>query len=1131
MMIKSILQDIQIFSKKKIFSVKRIFVIFSLLFVIFPLVAQEAEITTITINNARQTSYKKNEETGNDTIVLEGGVELQVQKSSSTTTVKADKVTFDRKSQMLYAEGSVEILTKNSSGQDTTTANSLLMNTSTLEGVFDGGRVVQSQTSSLNLPSGSTLIVLSEQFGKSSNNVVAFKNSSLTFCNDENPHWHIDASRTWLLPGGEFAFLNALLYVGSLPVLYLPAFYYPKDELIFNPVFNYRRREGYSIQTTTYLWGRKPLDTSSSTDTTVSGSLSGIYNFIKPSTLKEQKLEGLVLHNLDQDYTGDTSQYAKLMVDWYSNLGYMVGFDSSFKPKNKYLTSFAFGVDLGFSNTLFPKDNLYYPFSSTGQTYEDSATFLGFTTPFRYSANLKVTLSKPFTLNLSLPIYSDPYYAYDFKTYRKESMDWLTYLMENTSTSTSTDTITVSEVSSFTWQLTSSYSPTLPTFIKPYVSSASINWNSTINFSSLSANTSEMTYNGSETVESEWLSNTPTRKFYYPSLVTPVSTTLSVSGTLFSWPMTSNSSSKKTSYSFPVAINKPDELKSEKQLKEEAEAAEKEAQKKLEEEAKSNEDVDDEEDDEDDDAEISDDASTADETENEDLFEYYLPSLDYSPSLTSITQGFTYKLSYSASANIVDQFSYSSSNLKKSEDFEWDTLRSKMYTIKTPVSLTSTMNYGGSFLSVTNGLTYSPVWQKHHYISDDETIGYTKSAADTLRLSDYNAEKQDIANTNTISFKPFAYVDMFSDSSVSWNSTIKVLRREFIGDVDNPEYEIYGVDWTDDDSITVNSLSAVLSAKEFNKKFGQTLTFTAIMPPLLRQYTATLALTFPYVTASVSTGVQENSDKNLTAKQLLEFQQWKKNPLQQSLSISFPLLGKNLTLSESYTYNREDEEHESLKASLSWNSFSISYVMSNTIGYDFENGWIAREEKEFLPYSLSFSYAPSTKTYYRWFNRISFAPGLNFSVSADLLRATNSYLLFSPSLTFKLNEFLTFTFSSTSRNSVLYWYFHNEEGDLYSEWGGFPGNIIKDLCDSFRFDDQSLREKSGFKLKSFNMTLAHELHDWTFNMTMKIEPRVVTENGSKYYDFSPYITIGVVWNPMDSMKTSIIDEYGEWSVE
>jgi hypothetical protein len=113
----------------------------------------------------------------------------------------------------------------------------------------------------------------------------------------------------------------------------------------------------------------------------------------------------------------------------------------------------------------------------------------------------------------------------------------------------------------------------------------------------------------------------------------------------------------------------------------------------------------------------------------------------------------------------------------------------------------------------------------------------------------------------------------------------------------------------------------------------------------------------------------------------------------------------------------------------------------------------------------------------------------------------------------------------------LYWYFHNDEGDLKSEWGGFPGNILKDLLDSFRFDNEEKRQNSGFKLKSLNMTVSHDLHDWKANMTMKIEPRIITENGKKMYDFKPYITIGVVWNPMESMKTSIVDDYGEWKLE
>ena len=257
--------------------------------------------------------------------------------------------------------------------------------------------------------------------------------------------------------------------------------------------------------------------------------------------------------------------------------------------------------------------------------------------------------------------------------------------------------------------------------------------------------------------------------------------------------------------------------------------------------------------------------------------------------------------------------------------------------------------------------------------------------------------------------------------------------------------------------------------------------------------------------------------------------------MNQSLSIS--LFNSKLKLSESFTYNLEDNNPDSLKISASAFGLNLSYVMSYTLGYDFdrENGWQIWKEDErgkaFIPYSLSASYSLPAKTFYTWFNRITLTPSLSMSAVADLLRPTNSYLLFSPSIKFKINQFLEVSFSATSRNSVLYWYFHNEEDDLYSEWGGFPGNVLYDLINSFRFDDDTKRQNSGFKLKSFNMSVSHDLHDWKFNMTVKIEPRIITENGKKQYDFKPYITIGVVWNPMESMKTSIIDDYGEWKLE
>jgi len=219
-----------------------------------------------------------------------------------------------------------------------------------------------------------------------------------------------------------------------------------------------------------------------------------------------------------------------------------------------------------------------------------------------------------------------------------------------------------------------------------------------------------------------------------------------------------------------------------------------------------------------------------------------------------------------------------------------------------------------------------------------------------------------------------------------------------------------------------------------------------------------------------------------------------------------------------------------LKLALTWGGLQAAYTMSYTNGYDWDSnsGWVEQSDENFLPYSMSIAYAPTTKTFYTWKNRVSVAPGISTSIVADLLRPTNSYFIFTPSLTFKISDFVTFTFSSTSKNSVLYRYIQKALG----EEGRIPGeeNPFIDLIDSFRFDDESLRKASGFKLKSLNFTLTHELHDWNFKTTYKLEPRLVTENNTKYYDFNPYITISIIWNPMESMKTKIVDNYGTWEL-
>ncbi len=1192
---------------KRIILIAFVFSLFAVSSVTF---AQEVSTTVITITNARQTNYKKDEKTGNDTIILEGEVVLSVKKDDSVSEISADIISYDRKTEMLYAEGNVSIVTKDEkSGNDTATANSLLLNTSTLEAVFDGGRIVQTQSDALSLPSGSTMIVFSQIFGRSDSNVIAFKNSSLTFCDDDEPHWHIDATRTWLLPGGEFAFFNALLYVGAIPVLYLPAFYYPKDELVFNPVFGSDKRRGYFMQNTLYLYGRKPLNTDSSTSSSSSSNdataetMKGLYNFMKPSVLKEQELQGLVLHNLDADYTGNTSEYVKLIADWYSNLGCVTGVEGVLTPSNAFFSSLKFNLNLGFSNTVYYRNKEYTFLDSLGNRTWDESALLGLKLPFRYAGNVDMSLSKPFSLTISLPFYSDPYFSNDFKT-RSESMDWISYLMDLLNDKTDDTQVTISTVSSYTWQISSSYSPTLPSFIKPYVSSLSLSLNSSVNISSLAANSASLReYAQEKDYSTDWITYTPMQTFYYPSQVTPVTLSSSVSGTLFQYPASSSTSKKFERPNYQVPLVKPDELKTEKEIELEKKyealtAALEENQNS--ENSNENNIINKKED--------KNEKEEQKEAEKIPLIEPVFPSLDTSVASSTVTQQpLNYSLGYSFTPTVTTQTLYSSYSLRLPEDFNWNNPKSFMYTIKTPLALTSSLRLNNDFVTLSNKLSWNPTWQDHPYIntdkkSDEETDsaysqrindsgGVTYESAKSLKKADYTAQSRTVQSVNSLSFMPFKSLDILKNTKISWNNSLNVYRHEFIGDGNDTDweanwataYEDYwlkfkAIDYdkkdTDDkndpeDYFGSHTLDVVIASTQMSEKIKESFTLSSVLWPLNPKYTGTLSISVPNTTFTMSTYYYDNRYTNSVKGGQEDFYEW--GPIQQSLSFSYKVLGSTMSITQSLNWNPsagkvyeinaetglkeqnlekstiEDSEwwkrFSGAKLSFSWMNFSATYTMSYVNGYDLYitpeeaelhggvQGYNIKSEKEFQPYSLVFSYAPSSKTLYAWKNRISVVFGLSTSLSYDFIKPTESYLNFAPSLTFNINNFFDLTFSSTSRNQTIYWYFNNDYSPYLEIGSNWFTRMTKDLIRSFYFWDESARKASGFKLKTLNMTLSHDLHDWKFNMSLSVSPRLVTKtDGKKEYRLDPYMTIGIVWNPMGSIKTEIVDKYGEWQL-
>ena len=473
------------------------------------------------------------------------------------------------------------------------------------------------------------------------------------------------------------------------------------------------------------------------------------------------------------------------------------------------------------------------------------------------------------------------------------------------------------------------------------------------------------------------------------------------------------------------------------------------------------------------------------------------------------------------------------------EDFDWSNICSNMYTVKLPVSVNSNLGYGGSFFTMTNSLAYDPIWQAH-----PNTDGYSEKKVKDIKKADYSVQVRNLTNTNSVSFRPFSYIPMFSETGITWSNTMKIYRKKFTGDADNPKWEENWLDWDDPESITAHTLAVTFGMNELDSKFKQTVTLSSTLKPLTAKYTGSVSLVFPYVSFSASTGVYEKSKDDKT----LQY-----NPLQQSLSIN--LFNSQLKMSESFTYiyndntEKKEKHSESLKLSLSYKQLSVAYNAQYTYKYDLfvetaneagQKGYVQRKEKEFTPYSATLSYSLPSNTYYRWYNRITWAPGLSTNINYDFIKPTNSFLQIQPSLTFNINNFFKLTFSATTRNSSIYWYFQNK--GKFSDNSFYGNNFFTKMnadmlqstgiygiygwgwqSDTFRKN----REASGFKLKSLNMTLTHNLHDWDFNMTWRFEPKIVKVNNVQKYVFDPYISIGIVWNPMQSIKTNITHEYKE----
>jgi hypothetical protein len=224
----------------------------------------------------------------------------------------------------------------------------------------------------------------------------------------------------------------------------------------------------------------------------------------------------------------------------------------------------------------------------------------------------------------------------------------------------------------------------------------------------------------------------------------------------------------------------------------------------------------------------------------------------------------------------------------------------------------------------------------------------------------------------------------------------------------------------------------------------------------------------------------------------------------------------------------------SLSASLSLPKWGVTsaYSASRMLGYEYrvgptpaETNWFQRQGNEHMilrnkDFSLAFAKNFSMKEL--WKKRLDFSINTNTSLRIDLQRYTSSIFSFSLGFTLGINKFISLSVNADSTNARIYQYFH--------DWPGFRDapiklpantqtNLFLDLFNSFRFDNEDLRRRSAFKMKSFRISAVHYLGDWNAILNWSMEP--YRPPGGTQYEINNEVSFLLQWIPVSEIKSDI----------
>ena len=1047
-----------------------------------PLGADFVEQRVITIESAVTTEYFTLEVVNEDYARFRGGVMISLRDGNAVHRIRAGEILFNRTRNVLTASGGVEYVREEGSTVETFRGESITVNLDNWASIFIDGVSERTMAEAATAYRFAGTIISRDAEG-----ATLLRNAEITNPASEEAFWSITASKLWLLPGNDFAILNAILRVGNIPLFYIPFFYFPADQVVFRPVIGFRTREGTFLQTTTYILGRPR------TEVLTESSISMIFGGAGEDM--ETRREGIFLRTTGERRQDPGDVRLSVLFDTYVNLGFYLGTELTL-PRRGPFGELSISAGLGVTRNIYPFGTTNTPFPNfDGESNWNRSRLFFLDVPFRYRFRMTGSYQIRYgSLSWDIPFYSDPYVDRDFMR-RPQPRDWFSMLREFAEGEADHDIGADTFLSSYTWSLSGSFHFPV-TAIRPFVNTLSIsNISSTLLFG-LRNSTRYTSVEGrsNPAFPNPLTPPNPGRAFFFPQRFTMYNMTVAIAGN----PVSFGAAPPRALT--PLPLQEPPGF-----------------------------------------ALLPDIPISPWETPDEEAAEAELPD-EHRLSPPVLAQTFHLRTAGGPRLTIAYRFTpvtaaemhfrSAPSRWVEQEDIDW----SEISRIESRVTGTGNLDFnlthaGGGAYSAEFRITGSGSWHSYMYLNEEsEEFLFASGPYAGQTNPDLVQAARDRASTATqlssfwdfsSSIRPFFHNAVWSNTSLQHSVRGLLARNRVDTATQDRSWEMGS--W-DRDNITAHQISANIVASIMDR--NQNITVSAMLPP--RDATASVNATFrKWISeTSIRGSVREPWDSELRTF----------DPIHITETLTFT---PRINFQQHIVFNVENDQLTTLTSRFNLASFNASFSVLyarpwqfNPLFFDPAAGnqtlWTQNDaygqplSNRLAPQELRFGYAWSFSRDNLWGRRLSFSVNLNTNMAFDLQRYTNSRLNFNFSFTTRITNFLDLSFSTVSENVVMFRYFQNLPFFSSTPDDIFPGqetNILVDLLNSFRFDNRELRERSGFNLRSMNVSLLHHLGDWNARLTIHSTPLIDTV--TRQYRFNNEISFMIQWVPIAEIRTHI----------